>query len=173
MSADAGKNYHLTEVHVDFAPGTVIEDYATLDEYVKSKGISDTQAASAAARTPEAAEFLRNRSREAIRSAFLNFLNKRLTGSAPLRADVVISALVIPLNIGPEGQFTITGHATLVDIQTGKVVATLPEVTITETATIGQSVVRGLYEKTGVMKPPVERLADGYAAKYFFAIPRN
>jgi hypothetical protein len=129
LSANDIAGMRLTGVNVNFAPDADIQWEDGIRAYATSKSIVDDQIATAT-NTPEGKAYVKTMLAQVIKTGVSKGLSGQLNGTRPVRLDVVVKSFVLAsavqrILIG--GGRGMVADANLVDVRTGAVIVSYPQ----------------------------------------------
>ncbi|HMJ42813.1 MAG TPA: DUF6778 family protein [Pseudolabrys sp.] len=169
LDADQISSLRYTDSTVTFAPDASIWWGDGERAYAASKGLPATESETVA-KTPEAQAYLRGQITSKMKTAMGRHLSGKLTGSRPVRTEVVVKNVRIAsaaqrVLIG--GSYTVQGDVNLVDARTGAIIESRP---IFASAMAGQGVVQVIAENAFASGDPIDRVIDNFAQNYQFRL---
>jgi hypothetical protein len=166
LDADQISSLRYTDATVVFAPDASIWWGDGERAYAASKGLPATESETVA-KTPEAQAYLRGQITSKMKAAMSRHLSGRLTGSRPVRVEVVVKNVRIASaaqRIILGGGYTMQGDINLIDARTGVVLQSRPAQF--SSAVAGQGVVQVLAENAIATSDPIDRVIDNFAEGY-------
>jgi hypothetical protein len=159
------QSFKLQHINVAVAPNAKFWWAEGERAYARSIGRSEVEGA-ALGETPEGRDYMRSAASQRIKAAFDRELMGRLNGTRPVRVDVVMDDIYISSPIQQVflgASFRMHGSARLVDVRTGEVIATNPDLTI---SVGGSGGVIGTVIDRSIAGDPMDRLASDLARSY-------
>ena len=165
LSTDDVRSFRYASTVVTFDPSAVIWWGDGERAYAATKGLSDEQAADAA-KTPEGKAYLHEQVATRVKAAMDGRLAGKLNGTHSVRVEVVVKNVTIAsvaqrVIIG--GTHLMGAAIKLVDVQSGKVVATHPG--LVAGAAAGQGIA-GVVVDGMIADPPLDRVTRNLAEAY-------
>ncbi len=169
--ADQVASIRLTEVRVSYTPDVNIWWGDGERAFATSKGIPLLEA-EAAAKTEEGKAYLHGIVTSKVKGAMERELAGKLTGSRPVRVDVVVRDVTItsPLHrIVIGGGHSMKADINVVDATNGAILLTYPAQTATSLAGngIGGTLVDGMFGND-----PIDRVTNDYAMQFRYWLVR-
>ena len=166
LDADQISSLRYTDSTVTFAPDASIWWGDGERAYAASKGLPATESETVA-KTSEAQAYMRGQITSKMKAAMGRHLSGKLTGSRPVRIEVVVKNVTIAsaaqrVIIG--GGYIMQGDVNLIDARTGAVLQTF--VGQFSSAAAGNGIAGVLVENAVATGEPIDRLIDNFAERY-------
>ena len=167
LSASDVQSFKLAEVRVSVPPEASVVGYDGIHEYVAAKHIPNYEL-NDATETDEAKLWTRNHLGARVKGALEQSLAGTFSGNRPVRAEITVhgfmlSSAVQRIIIG--GNYHMVADVTLVDAQTGAVIAAYPKMVHVVPALNGWAgaIVQAAYDAAN---SPGDRVVKGFAEQY-------
>ena len=166
LGPDQIRSFRYTETTVSYAPNAFIWWGDGERAYAATKGVAATEAETLA-KTPEGQAYLHGQITSKVKAAMTRHLSGSLTGSRPVRVDVVIKNVTIASAVQRVvlgGSYLMQGDINLIDAKTGAVLQSYPAKFASAAA--GQGIAQVLIENAIATADPIDRLIDNFAESY-------